>query len=127
MKRTIVLLVVCTTLSFSLTKSKVQWLTPTSHDFGTISQGEPVEHLFKFKNISDISLTIDNVRTTCGCTAPDWNETEVIMPDSTGTIILEFDAKATGYFYKMAKVWLNGQNKAEKLFIEGEVLPNRRQ
>lgn len=114
-------LMICT--SFTVLKSRVEWLNETSHDFGTIKQNQPVSHIFKFKNISDTPLTIDNVRTTCGCTAPEWDESEVILPDSTGKITLAFDAKAPGYFYKMAKVWINGQKRGEKLFIEGEVIP----
>jgi len=106
-------------------KSRVEWLTPTSHDFGNIPRDVPVECVFVYKNISSEPLTVDNVRTSCGCTAPEWDTGEVIMPDSTGQIRLVFDAHMPGYFYKLAKVYFSGQRKGEKLIIEGEVVKSK--
>lgn len=44
----------------------------TKFKFGTVTQGEKVEHNFAFKNISENPVIITNVRTTCGCTVPKW-------------------------------------------------------
>ena len=103
--------------------SSIEWQTETTHDFGNVKKGEPAEFSFIFKNVSETPMTVDNVRVSCGCTAPEWDETEVILPDSTGSIKLVFTSKTGGYFYKMAKVYFSGQRKAEKLFIEGDVVP----
>ena len=100
---------------------KMQWISDTSHDFGSIEQGKTVVHTFIFQNTSQEPLTIDNVRTACGCTSPLWEEA-LIEPDSTGTIKLEFDATKIGYFQKEAKVFFHGQRKAERLTIMGEVV-----
>lgn len=100
--------------------SKVEWLTPTSYDFGDIIHKQPVRHDFSFKNITDAPLTVDNVRTTCGCTVPDWSEAPV-LPDSTGIISVEYDARDEGYFKKQIKVYFSSQRKAEKLMVEGYV------
>ncbi len=43
-----------------------------SYDFGAVMQNEKVEHTFPFENASGHTIVIDNVRTTCGCTVPDW-------------------------------------------------------
>lgn len=99
---------------------KVEWLSETSHDFGDILHQQPVQYDFSFKNISNEPLTIDNVRTTCGCTVPNWKEAP-ILPDSTGIISVEYDARDEGYFKKRIKVYFQGQRKAEKLWIEGYV------
>lgn len=123
LKITLILIIPLLAFTFPDSKQKIEWQTPTTHDFGTLKKGNPVEHIFTFKNISDAPITVDNVRTSCGCTAPEWDETEIIMPDSVGTVKLIFDARAAGYFYKMAKVYFNGQKKGEKLFIEGDVVP----
>lgn len=103
--------------------SKIEWLTETTHDFGEVKKGEPVEFDFVFKNVSETPLTVDNVRVSCGCTAPEWDETEVILPDSTGFVKLVFTSKTGGYFYKPTKVYFSNQRKPEKLFIEGDVVP----
>jgi Protein of unknown function (DUF1573) len=103
-----------------LTISKVEWLSPTSHDFGTIQKGVPQTHIFEFKNTSIAPIIIDNVRTDCGCTATDWEETPVSMGEK-GKITITYDSRKTGYFKKKITVWLHGQRQCEKLWIEGEV------
>lgn len=99
----------------------VEWLTDTHHDFETMKQYKPETFDFQFKNTTDAPLIIDNVRTTCGCTAPDWDETPV-EPGAVGTIKIEYDAKRIGYFEKKVKVYFHGRRKPEALSIEGEVV-----
>ena len=105
---------------FFSTTSKVEWVTPLEHDFGDIIHKKPVEHFFKFKNTTSEPILIDNVRTTCGCTTPDWTW-EPIAPDSTSHIRVVFDAKKTGFFKKRVKVFLSNQKKATILKISGYV------
>ncbi len=102
--------------------SKVEWLSPKTHDFGEVTHKTEITHHFTFKNISEAAFVIDNVRTSCGCTAADWQETP-ILPDSTARIEITYDAHDLGYFRKYVKVFLSGQRKAEKLYLEGEVVP----
>jgi len=98
-----------------------EWLVPKTHDFGDIPQGQPVDYFFRFKNISDEPFVIDNIRTTCGCTAPDWSEAP-IESDSTSLIKITYDARKTGYFRKKIRVFFSSQRKVELLAIEGYVL-----
>jgi hypothetical protein len=105
---------------FSL-NSKIQWTTATAHDFGEIRRGSEAKHVFTFKNLSDKPLAVDNVRTDCSCTTSDWNA-EPILPNETGKITVAFDTKKSGYFRKKLTVWIHGQQKSEKLTIEGEVI-----
>src|SRR5688572_12816570 len=44
----------------------------TTHDFGTISQGERVTTKFKFKNTGGSDLVISEAHGSCGCTVPDY-------------------------------------------------------
>jgi hypothetical protein len=103
--------------------NKVEWLGPTTHDFGDIQHNTEIEHHFTFKNTSDAPFVIDNVRTSCGCTAADWTESP-IEPDSTATIDIIYDAHDLGYFRKYVKVYVSSQRKAEKLYLEGTVVGN---
>ncbi|MFT4762231.1 MAG: hypothetical protein ACI9XO_004990 [Paraglaciecola sp.] len=127
MKNLLALLLFTAAISLSFTSStfstKVEWLTDTKHDFGVLMHKQPGVHYFSYKNISGEPLTVDNIRTTCGCTSPEWEDI-VIMPDSTGIIKIEYDAQKLGYFQKFAKVFFHGQKKSEKLVIEGEVIEN---
>ena len=102
------------------TTSKVQWLEGKEHDFGDILRHQPVEYHFQFTNVSEGPLIIDNVRTSCGCTAPDWTEAPIAVAD-TSSIRITYNAKKKGYFRKKIKVYFDGQRKAEVLYVEGYV------
>lgn len=102
------------------TNEGIEWITPIEHDFGDIFHKEPAEFHFKFKNTSGDSILIDNVRTTCGCTTPDWTW-DPIPPDSTSLIKVVFDAKKKGYFKKKIKVYFSNQRKGITLKIKGYV------
>ncbi len=104
----------------------VEWLDEKEHDFGDIERNKPVVKFFKFKNISGEPITIDNIRTTCGCTAPDWS-IEPVEHDSTSQLRIEYDAQKAGYFRKKIKVFFNSQRKAEILYVEGFVLEDNKQ
>ena len=60
------------------------------HDFGTVEQGDQVNHLFKFTNQGSRDLRIESVKTSCGCTAAVISS-EVISPGQEGTISATFD------------------------------------
>ena len=98
----------------------IEWNTPQTHEFGDLIQDIPVVHSFVFKNITDEPITIENVRTTCGCTAPEWSF-EPILPGAESEIKVEFDAHKLQGFRKRILVFFHEQKKGEKLYIEGFV------
>lgn len=61
-------------------------------DFGTVDEGEKVEHIYKFTNDGDEPLTISNAKGSCGCTVPEWPK-EPIAPGESGEILVSFDTK----------------------------------
>ncbi len=103
------------------TPVRIEWLGETEYEFGDIALGNPVQHTFTFQNKGEAPLTIDIVRTSCGCTGSTWTQTPV-LPDSTGTVVLEYDAAVSGEFRKYARVFFSEQRKAEKLWVTGFVL-----
>ncbi len=60
-------------------------------DFGTINEGQVVEHTYKFKNTGEAPLIIQNAQPSCGCTAPDWSK-EPIPAGGTGFVKASFDS-----------------------------------
>ena len=68
-----------------------EWET-LEHDFGTISEGDKVTHIYKFKNTGAVPLIIESVRPSCGCTAPNWSK-EPIPVGGEGTVEVVFDSK----------------------------------
>ncbi|RIJ41791.1 DUF1573 domain-containing protein [Pontibacter oryzae] len=63
----------------------------TEHNFGDITQGDVVEHTFKFKNTGNQPLVIERVDVSCGCTTPDWTK-EPVMPGKSGFITAKFNS-----------------------------------
>ena len=54
-----------------------------SHDFGVISaDGGSVRHRFWVRNASDSAMAITNVRSSCGCTAADYDRRSIAPGDS---------------------------------------------
>jgi hypothetical protein len=89
-------------------------------DFGTIPQGVPVTHSFKFTNTGKEPLVISKVDKSCGCTTPKWT-TEPVMPGQEGHVTATFNAAAAGGFNKTVTVHSNAGDKV--LHIKGTVTP----
>jgi hypothetical protein len=64
----------------------------TSHDFGTINEGDVVEFTYNLKNTGTAPLIIQNAQPSCGCTVPEKTETP-IPPGGTGFVKAKFDSK----------------------------------
>lgn len=61
------------------------------YDFGSISQGKKVEHVFIIRNKGNTPLTIKSVRPSCGCTAI-TTSASVIAPGKSGEIKATFNS-----------------------------------
>lgn len=76
-------------------------------DFGTITQGKKVEHVFTLKNTGDAPLRIKQVRPSCGCTAVNISSA-TIQPGGKGEIRSSFNsAKFSGKVKKEIAVETN--------------------
>ena len=110
----------CMLVVVAVQQQAVRWLGPTEVDLGDLKKDEPKTATFSFVNTSGRVLTIDNVRTTCGCTTPDW-ESMAIPPGDTSAIQVTFDAAREGWSRKKITVFFSGVRKPEKLFIQAYV------
>lgn len=119
LKRTIFILPVLLLFAFAGPKATIEW-DVTEHDFGEIKKGQPVTVKFNFKNPGMIPLIITDVKSSCGCTVPDYPKAP-IPSGGTGTIEVTYDAKNSGYFSKTVTVITNTTDGLTKLYIKGEV------
>lgn len=93
----------------------------TAHDFGTMSEGEKVEHEFSFKNEGNSPLLIAGASTSCGCTVPEFSR-EPIAPGSTGTLKVSFSsAGKQGHILKAITVSSNAFPPTRVLTITADV------
>ncbi len=67
-------------------------LDQTEFDFGNVTEGDKLTHVFTIKNTGDAPLLIDRVRTSCGCTVADL-KTKEIAPGASGEVEVSFDTK----------------------------------
>ena len=63
-----------------------------SHDFGQVAEGEKLTHVFTIRNVGKGALHIDQVKTSCGCTAAVLKNND-IAPGGEGQIEVTFDTK----------------------------------
>ena len=54
----------------------------TTHDFGTLTQGEKVEISFQYKNTGRQELKIVNADSDCGCSVPEWSKEKLPQGES---------------------------------------------
>ena len=96
--------------------------TETSFDFGDIVQGDRVEHVFEFENSGNEALFLTDVRTTCGCTAPEWPR-EPVAPGTTASLKVVFNsAGKIGIQNKVITVLSNAVNNPARVKIVTNVL-----
>lgn len=75
----------------AMPKTEITFET-TSHDFGTIKEGEEVSYSYKFRNTGNSPLLIANTIASCGCTTPSFSK-EPVMPGAEGEITVAFNSK----------------------------------
>lgn len=97
--------------------------SPAFH-FGTIAEGDKVEHVFTFTNRGDAPLLIDRVRSTCGCTGTLLSKKEV-LPGQSGEVKITFNSSGMhGAVVKWIYIYSNDPvNPKSKLQINGIVKP----
>lgn len=92
-------------------------------NFGKIYIGEIVEYGFKFKNLGSGELIINNVKSSCGCTAALVSKNH-LQKNETGEVKVKFNPGR--YVGKVSKSVVVNSNdpkcSAVKLTITGEVI-----
>ena len=97
--------------------------TENSFDFGEITQGAKVEHVFEFENVGNEPLILSDVRTTCGCTAPEWPR-DPIAPGKKARLKVVFNSTGKmGMQNKVITVMSNAVNNPERVKIVTNVTP----
>lgn len=94
-----------------------------SHDFGTINEGDEVEHIFEFTNTGDAPMIISSATGSCGCTVPQWPK-EPIGVGEKGEIKVKFNSrKKPGIQNKTVTITSNTFPKQKRIKIKANVTP----
>ncbi|MBX7075240.1 MAG: DUF1573 domain-containing protein [Pirellulales bacterium] len=65
----------------------------TTHDFLGVARGSTVQHRFKLTNPYKEDVHIASVRSSCGCTTPEFNK-DTLKTYETGDVIATFNTRA---------------------------------
>jgi len=95
------------------------------YDFGTINEGDIVEHTFTFTNTGESPLVIEKATASCGCTVPKWPK-DPIPVGQTGEIQVRFNSKnKPNQQIKTITITANTDPVISRLRIKGFVTPQQ--
>ncbi len=94
----------------------------TSFNFGTVTEGEKVNHTFKFKNAGKQDLVIRKISTSCGCTVVD-KKTEIIKAGESSAFDITFNSagKSNRQNKSITVICNDPSNPQQILHIVGDV------
>jgi len=90
-------------------------------DYGTIAQDGDGIHLFIYKNTGKEPLVLSKVRSSCGCTIPEWSR-EPLLSGKQDTLKVSYDTHRIGRFNKTISIFSNASKAMEVVRIQGEVV-----
>jgi hypothetical protein len=93
-----------------------------NHDYGELEFGTDGICEFRFTNTGKGPLVLTNVKSSCGCTIPEWPK-EPIGKGKFSSIKVRYDTHRVGTFNKSITVYSNASNSPKRLFIKGRVKP----
>jgi len=106
-------------------KAKIEFKTETI-DYGTIEKGADGVRVFQFTNTGEAPLIISKVKSSCGCTVPQWPR-EAILPGQSGEIKVKYDTKRVMPIRKTITVNSNAERPTIALKIKGNVIDPSKQ
>jgi hypothetical protein len=90
-------------------------------NFGVITQGDVVEHTYKFVNTGSDPLIITNAKGSCGCTVPQWPKAP-ISPGAEGEIYVKYNsAGKKGKQNKKITLTTNMTPSQQVIYVRGQV------
>ncbi|GAA4272790.1 DUF1573 domain-containing protein [Aquimarina gracilis] len=105
------------------TKLPIMSFSETTYNFGTINEGDVVEHEFLFKNTGEAPLVIISAKGSCGCTVPKWS-TEPIQPGESGSLLVRFNSSGKPNMQtKQITITTNTEKGKEILKVKANVTP----
>ena len=100
MKAAKMILLVLAIFITPLISQEVEFLNPQKIDAGKVNEGEDIKGAIRFVNVGVTPVTINNIRTSCGCTAAQPDKKTYAVGD---TAIINYTIKTKGFKGNIAK------------------------
>ncbi len=108
-------------LADTLNLTEVEWLDPVDRNLGKLKANQSVDIIWRFRNIGDKPLVIENATASCGCTVPERPE-KPIAPGEEGVIKATFNGSGEGSILKQVHVIGNLKpNRDQTLSFSGQI------
>jgi hypothetical protein len=92
-------------------------------DFGTLTEGDTVEHVFQFTNTGNFPLIINNLTASCGCTTPEWPR-DPIAPGEASSVRVRFNSRGKqGQQNKTVTIFANTEPAMTEIQFKAMVNP----
>ena len=91
------------------------------HNFGIIPKNGNGTYEFVFSNAGTTPLILSNVKSSCGCTIPEWPK-DPIPAGKESVIKVKYDTRRVGNFVKSISIYSNAQDAPVVLRIRGQVV-----
>lgn len=106
---------------FKFDEEKPDSLKSVEFNFGTIKQGDVINHEFSFTNTGKEPLIITESHGSCGCTVPQWPK-EPIKKGEKGVIKVTFNsAGKMGMQDKTVTITSNAKSNPKIIHLKGTV------
>ncbi|MDE6096031.1 MAG: DUF1573 domain-containing protein, partial [Muribaculaceae bacterium] len=92
-------------------------------DFGKVSPGEKVTHVFKLHNESADTLRVRDIITSCKCTSGTIS-TRIIPPGSGYELTAEFQDTVPGEFFRTISILFENKRTDIQFELSGEIIKN---
>jgi archaellum component FlaG (FlaF/FlaG flagellin family) len=107
--------------SFNNDTGPIITLNKEIHNYGIIEYNSNGNCQFIIKNTGAETLTINNIKTSCGCTITDIQQKDIKAGDSS-QLTIRYDTKRPGAINKKIIIYSNDIKTPEKeIFIKGYV------
>ena len=93
----------------------------TRIEYGQMEFNADGNREYVFINTGTAPLFLTHVKSTCGCTIPEWSK-EPVHPGDTGRIQIVYDTHRVGIFNKAVYVYSNAIEGTQRLYLRGEVI-----
>lgn len=102
---------------------KITFAEKGIYDFGALTEGDTVEHVFAFTNTGEFPLIINNITASCGCTTPDWPH-EPVLPGAKSSVRVRFNSRGkSGEQNKTITIFANTEPATTDLQFKAMVNP----
>jgi hypothetical protein len=103
-----------------LPETTVEVLQPSLEVLG-LKVGEVSQAGFVLRNTGRVPLVINDIKSSCGCTVPDWDKSPV-KPGEETQVRVEIKPEELGYFHKTIDVYCNIKDSKIQLTVTGNIL-----